>query len=288
MKKLLLPLLLLSLLLFGCARSPVQPVPAPDTPGPAPVEPPLPTAAPEPLWWEGVTVDDLPAVPAAPEEILAGAQAFYLLSELPEQDIALYGYGGSVLEDADFSGVLLRRGDTLTPFDQAYLPAVEPVLPELWWADFDGDGASELAVKYMIRNHTRSHVFELHFYAPEEGGGWSDCGLTDSDADALLAQQVAYAYDPGSRTITAALPDERVSYRLGDQDPEPAGDAPLCFLDRTFYRYRDGSFTGVYGTGVLLQGLGTPCYFASVTADVRYDGASVSLEHLHLTALGGV
>lgn len=49
--------------------------------------------------------------------------------------------------------------------------------------------------------------------------------------------------------------------------------------------------TGVYprvGTGVLLQGLGTPCYFASVTADVRYDGASVSLEHLHLTTLGGV
>lgn len=119
-------------------------------------------------------------------------------------------------------------------------------------------------------------------------GGWTDCGLTDSDVDALLAQQVAYAYDPGSRTVTAALPDERVSYRLGDQDPEPAGDAPLCFLDRTFYRYRDGSFTGVYGTGVLLQGLGTPCYFASVTADVRYDGASVSLEHLHLTALGGV
>ena len=288
MKRRLVPLLAIALVLSACGRAPEAAPTAPPPAAPAsqtPEAPPSPTPEPEPPWWEGITVDDLPDTPATAEEVLAGGQDFCLLARLPGEDIALYG--SSAPAPGGRAGVLLRRGDTLTPFDQVYLPDEAPALPQLWWDDFDGDGGAELAVKYLIRNHAGSHVYELHIYEPE-GEGWIDHGLTDRDADALLSELVTCRYDAAGHTVTASVPGGSASYPLGEGGPEPQAGGTLTFVDRTFYRYEDGSFTGVYGVGALLQGLDDPRYFASVTADVVYDGAGFSLENLQLMEIGGV
>lgn len=285
MKRMLLSLSLLALL-CGCSSAPAEPTPLPAaTPSPTPVpESPPPTGTPEPLWWD-VSPEELPATPATAAEAVAGGEDFYLLAQLPEQDIALYGRGPGA---EGCTGVLLRRGEVLTPFEQRYLPLSEPALPEVRWIDLDGDGGEELAVKYMLENHTGRHVFQLWVYEPQADGSWTACGLTEEEVDGLLAGQVDFRYDPASRTVTASLPRSSASLLLSGQDATPQDGYPLCFLDRVFYRYEDGQYTGVYGVGVLLKGAEAPRYFATVTARVVYDGAGFQLTDLSLTETGGV
>ena len=290
MKKLfvLLPTLLLPL----SACSPQQPAgaspapPAVSTPA-APVSP-MPSPQPDsgPLWWEDISFSDLPSACSEPEDISAGSGGIYLLASLPEQELSLYGYGGEM--DGAPCGILIGQGTGLSPFDQVYLSAESPALPELWWNDFDGDGSGELAVKYLLANGASSLVYELHIYEPQPDGGWTDHSLTEREIDALLSAAVEYRFDAAAGIATASVPGEDASYRLGDQDPNPVADYALSFTGRTFYRYEDGSFTGVFGAGLCLQGLETLQYFATVTADVVYDGNGFSLEHLRLMEIGGV
>lgn len=283
----LAPALALMLSLAACGGEP-----APGTvPGAAPSPSALPAASPTsapspaPLWWEEISCADLPSEPSAPEDIRPDSGAVYQLAVLPEQEITLYGYGGSDGEAP--SGILIGSGITLSHFDQRYLPAENPALPEVWWADFDGDGSEELAVKYFVENHAQLSVSELHIYEPD-GAGWRDHPFTAEDYVEQLTAAVAVRYEPLARRVVAEAGGFEAAFYLEDL-PAPDGDPPpLSFVTQVFYRYEDGHFVGVYGTGVMLEGVGAPLLFALTLGDVVYDGEGFTLENIKLESTSGV
>ena len=277
--------LALAVCLTACGGAPApggQTVPSPSA---LPAASPTPAPTPDPLWWEGLSYADLPSEPSAPEDIRPDSGAVYQLAVLPEQEIALYGYGGSDGEAP--SGILIGSGVTLTHFDQRYLSAENPALPEVWWGDFDGDGTGELAVKYLVENHAQQTIFELHVYEPD-GEGWIDRPFTAEDYVEQLTAAVTATYEPLARRVVAEAGGFEASFYLEDL-PAPDGDPPpLSFVTQVFYRYEDGHFVGVYGTGVMLKGMGGPLLFALTLGDVAYDGEGFTLENLELESTSGV
>lgn len=286
--KSLFPALLGALLLLSACTGETAVSPSPSQS--APVSSVQPSAVPpsssetpeEPAWWEDISADDLPDTLSAAEDIEAGSGSLYRLAELADQDIALYGYGGD--SDGAPCGVLLAQGDTLTPFDQIYLSAEHPMLPQLRWEDLDGDGSEELAVVYLVSNSAEDSVFELHVYQPQSDGSWNDCGLLSDYYAPLLADLLTFSYDHEENTVTITAGTEKISAWY-DGPSEPDGLAPVGNL--VFFRWEDGAYTAVFGLQIT-AGDASPMDIGTLTARVTYDGESLTLKDFQLTALGGV
>lgn len=286
--KSLFPALLAALLLLSACTGETAVSPAPSQS--APVSSVQPSAAPpsssetpeEPAWWEDISADDLPDALSTAEDIEAGSGSLYRLAELSGQDIALYGYGGD--SDGVPCGVLLAQGDTFTPFDQVYLSAEHPMLPQLRWEDLDGDGSEELAVVYLVSNTAEGSVFELHVYQPQPDGSWNDCGLLSDYYAPLLGDLLSFSYDHKENTVTITAGTEKISAWY-DGPSEPDGLAPVGNL--VFFRWEDGAYTAVFGLQITAEDA-SPMDIGTLTAQVNYDGESLTLNDFHLTALGGV
>ncbi|MEQ2442279.1 hypothetical protein WMO64_02215 [Pseudoflavonifractor sp. CLA-AP-H29] len=287
MKSLIPALLAAALLLSACTgETAVSPSPSQSAPvsSARPSDaPPSSSDAPEaPAWWENISTEDLPDTLSAAEDVQAGSGSLYRLAELPDQDIVLYGYGGD--SDGAPCGVLLARGDTLTPFDQVCLSAQHPMLPQLRWDDLDGDGSGELAVVYLVSNSAGSSVFELHVYRPLSDGGWADCGLLPGYYGPLLDGLLSFSYDHDENTVTITAGSEKISVWY-DGPNEPDGLAPVGGL--VFFRYEDGAYTAVFGLQIT-AGDASPADIGTLTAQVSYDGDALTLTDFRLNANGGV
>lgn len=286
--KSLFPALLAALLLLSACTG--ETAVSPSLSQSAPVSSVQPSSAPpssseapeEPAWWEDISADDLPDTLSTAEDIEAGSGSLYRLAELADQDIALYGYGGD--SDGVPCGVLLAQGDTFTPFDQVYLSAEHPMLPQLRWEDLDGDGSEELAVVYLVSNTAEGSVFELHVYQPQPDGIWNDCGLLSDYYAPLLGDLLSFSYDHKENTVTITAGTEKISAWY-DGPSEPDGLAPVGNL--VFFRWEDGAYTAVFGLQITAEDA-SPMDIGTLTAQVTYDGESLTLNDFHLTALGGV
>ena len=286
--KSLFPALLAALLLLSACTGETAVSPAPSQSAPVSSvqpfsAPPSSSEAPEePAWWKDISADDLPDTLSAAEDIETGSGSLYRLAELADQNIALYGYGGD--SDGAPRGVLLAQGDTFTPFDQVYLSAEHPMLPQLRWEDLDGDGSEELAVVYLVSNSSEGSVFELHVYQPQSDGNWNDCGLLSDYYVPLLGDLLSFSYDHEENTVTITAGTEKISAWY-DGPSEPDGLAPVGNL--VFFRWEDGACTAVFGLQITAEDA-SPMDIGTLTAQVNYDGESLTLNDFHLTALGGV
>ncbi|WP_294550970.1 hypothetical protein [uncultured Pseudoflavonifractor sp.] len=285
MKPLLTILLSVLLLLSACAGeasvspSPSQPASGSTAPPPAA----SPSASPDaPAWWENIPTGNLPDTLSAAEDVEAGSGGLYRLAELADQDIVLYGYGGE--DDGAPFGVLLANGNTITPFDQVYLSAEHPMLPQLRWEDLDGDGSKELAVVYLVSNSSDGSVFELHVYQPQPDGGWNDCGLLPDYYVPLLEDLLSFSYDHEENNVTITAGTEKISVWY-DGPSEPDGLATVGNL--VFFRWEDGAYTAVFGLQIT-AGDASCTDIGSLTAQVIYDGGALTLAGFQLNAIGGV
>ena len=190
---------------------------------------------------EGCAVSDLDAF------LAADGPCALLLGQVPEAGLILYG-----LHPDLGGGVILRQGEDLFPFEQRFLPDESPRLPDLWWADFDGDGSSELAVNYLTLNTADQHIFELHLYRPEEGG-WTDAALRAGDWEPALLDGVKYQFDPLSGAVALTAGESSLLYYLEDL-PDPDPGQPLTFQGQTYFREENGRITAVFGIGLRLSG----------------------------------
>lgn len=257
-----------------------------DTPTPGGTTPPTETVSPGPEptpdgpapWWLDITPDDLPDQITRAASITAEG-GLYLLAQLPEQDIALYGYGGK-WEDGALRGVLLRRGEELFPFDQVYLAPQHPALPELWWDDFDRDGSEELAVNYLVSNADSATIFEVHLYAPQEDGEWSDRPITRERYADVALELLDIQYDSRTSNLTLSCGDTALSYSFEE------GQSPgrLVMGNSCFFRREGARLTIVMDVSVPVLG-GSVALF---TAQVLLSSDTPALTQPTLQSASGV
>lgn len=279
MRRILTALLLLGALTACSAQPAGSPAPeASDSPSPAPETSPAATSMEH--WWADLTVGDLPDEVTDAADVVAGSGVVYLLSELPEEDISLYGYGSDTL-----TGVLLRRGEDLTHLDQPYLAPEHPAAPQLWWDDFDGDGEKELAVQYLTENTAQRHRVQFRLYIPT-ATGWDALALDlDAQAEALLADMTC-TFDTDSGMVRLHSGSLSTSAYL----EEAAGllpDAPLTAGESVFFRRSGSHITAVLPLGLARTGQ-DPLLFASALCAVVPREGALTLEPEGLETLYGV
>ena len=252
MRRAILPALLCALaLLTACGKEePLNWTPTPVTPQPtatAPAEADTP--------WTALTVDDLPTALATAADLFSSEEPqIYLLGCKLGEELYLYG-----LNEGWGGGILLRRGEELTHFDQAFSPVGTPALPELYLADWDGDGDGELAVRYLMAADGDRIAYDLHIYDWADGA-WTDCGVTHDAA----AGRFTLSY--GSTSAVYQVPAQ---YRA-----DPGG----LTLDTCFFREQNGTFTVVLGAR--LDATGT--LFANILATIDFQGGDFTLRDIRV------
>lgn len=282
MKFPLLPFCMILSLLAGCtASTPTTTQLQASEASPVPSDAPSDESASsgEALWWEHLNLNDLPSQSVdltgdVPRDNL------FLMDDMPDDDVSLYGYLSS---GETPSGILLRRGSTFTHFDQDFLSESNPVSPQFWWLDPDGDGTQELAAYYVLENDGSVFRSEFHIYEVSEEG-WSDHALLPDSCQQALQDALTARWAGDCLTLQLG---ERSSLSFDVLPDTVDQNAQLSCAQRIFYRYDRGAFTGVYAVG--LEGTdGSYVELASLLADISYDGSNLTLTNLRLEGYYGV
>jgi len=267
MRKPILPALLCALaLLAACGKKePLNWTPTPATPRPTAT-----AAAEGDAPWASLTVDDLPTSLADPNDLFSDdSPQVYLLGCKLSEELYLYG-----LNDGYGGGILLRQGEELTHFDQAFASPEAPALPELYLTDTDGDGQEELAVRYLMEAQGDRIAYDLHIYRCTEDT-WSDLAVTHQLCAQKALEEVETDYDAAAGRFTLSYGNTSAVYQVPGQYQSDPG---RLTLDTCFFREQDGVFTVVLGarldsTGVL---------FANVLASIDCEGDNLVLRDIRV------
>ena len=264
MKK-LLPLALCLMLLAGCGKAPADPSPTPPPPEPSPtVSVQLPLA-----WWAELGSDALPQ--PGDQARLSDGSSVRCLAALESPDVSAY----LVLHaQRNTPELYLREGDR---FYDLGAPSLLFDAPEtrLSWSDLDGDGGEELLL--ILREGQRS----LLAVARRGQDSWTYQPY-DTYGQALEAA-LDYRYEPFTATVTYGR--ESASYTLGANESGRIG-LHTDFSGYSFFNASGTDLSAMFGVGVDVNG--QVRYFATVSADVEYDGTGFTLRNLSLTSIGGV
>lgn len=267
MKKPILPALLCALtLLAACGKEePLNWTPTPATPRPTAT-----AAAEDEAPWASLTLDDLPTSLADPNDLFSDdSPQVYLLGCKLSEEFYLYG-----LNDGYGGGVLLRRGEELTHFDQAFASPEAPALPELYLTDTDGDDQEELAVRYLMEAQGDRIAYDLHIYRLVEDT-WSDLAVTHEVCARKALEEVATSYDTASGRFTLSYGATSAVYQVPGQYRSDPGQLTL---DTCFFREQDGVFTVVLGARLDATGV----LFANVLATIDCDGDDFTLRDIRV------
>lgn len=224
------------------------------------------------------SLSELPTQLADSSAELWSGNPSYLLAQLPEEDISLYGQ----YSQDENSGIVLRKGDTLAAYD---LPWLTPrsLLPQLYSGDFDGDGTRELLLLTYTGSGTGVSSWTLSVFEPEENG-WNcltlpDTGYYDLSPSLTISQgtearQAVIGLGPAS--VTISLPDY--------VDPE----LPLEPYVGTIVEYEvtDDSIAVYLYVGLCSEEIPhTTLYVAELRSQLLYDGRGFSLVSPTLSVL---
>lgn len=197
-------------------------------------------------------------------------EAIYLLGELPEDDIYLYGLG-------DKAHVLLRQGEQRALLDWAYITP-RLILPEMKFADFDGDGSKELAVILYVGSGTGISVEELHMVS-WRGTEAVDHLYRDADYQNQLAEQVKWSYDAENEKATlhcgyldVYLPEGANTHYAEVQGIADFGEQV------SFELGEDGQIKAKFALGLRRPDRATPDYHGVISADVTYRNGKFSMD----------
>ena len=216
---------------------------------------------------------DLAALPTEivdPMQWSDEAEDIYLLAQLPEDDIYLYGL-------SDKRHVLLRQGEQRALLDWEYITP-RLILPEMQFADFDGDGGKELAVILSNGSGTGVSIEELHFV------NWLGTEAIDHVYDAeeyqkQLSEQVSWRYDAQNHkaTLHCGYLDVYLNDGLGTRYDEVQSIAP--FGEQVDFELReDGRIKVNFALGLLRPEEVVPDYHGAISAEVTYSKGKFSMD----------
>lgn len=128
-----------------------------------------------------------------------------LLAELPEKDVSLYGYH----EGGMMTGTALRVKDTCQYFDWNYMNSTKK-LPDISFADADGDGEEELVILLYNREPQMKMISKEDIEAPDgaEGESGEVSEDTDSNNNKETTAEVASAQN---KTAVEDTPEEKTA-----------------------------------------------------------------------------
>lgn len=173
------------------------------------------------VWYRGVDIGDPAELTAAdlpdPDNLyVSGVKRSFddpqlwltapirILADLPEGDITLYGLNETV---TGRSGMLLRQGERVAYYPGLTYNAGPQIIPAgLALADYDGDGAEELAAVVSAGTGTGVSAWDLHIFQLQGGSlgqvsslSWEDLGQA---ANAQLTSSARREGDTALLTIT--------------------------------------------------------------------------------------
>lgn len=266
-KQLLIALLCTLALLPACGK---EEEPLNWTPSPATPQPTATATADEDAPWSSLTVDDLPTSLADPSGLFSEeSPQVYLLGCKLSEDLYLYG-----LNDGYGGGVLLRQGENLAHFDQAFASPQSPALPELYLTDTDGDGQEELAVRYLMAAQGDRIAYDLHIYRWMDGT-CSDLAVTHEVCAEKALAEVTVDYDSSTGKFTLSYGATSAVYQVPGQYQSNPGQLRL---DTCFFREQDGVFTVVLGVRLDT----TDVLFANVLATIDCEEDDFTLRDIRV------
>ena len=227
-----------------------------------------------PLDLETFNLEDFPTSPLPMNDLWwrESCPELYMLAELPEADIALYGvnqYDGPYSEDPLF----LRYGSSLQWLEQTSYSV--RYTPTLTWADFDNDGSNELVAIYCIAYGTGCFIQELHLYE-WDGSAWSNQLYSPKDYEAQVRRDVSYGYSASDEIFSLSLGSTTIA-------------APVCAAP-TGLGFGEWAHFDVDGSKLQLRlylcahfEKSPPQIIGTYTANVVYDGECFSLSSPSIT-----
>lgn len=256
----------------------------------APVEiPPVETVEPEEdKGWDGsadtLTLNDFPTqlsgggevAEIVAEQSVDGA-ALFLIAQIPESDTWLYGVCGPGQE----SSLILRVGARWEQFDIPFLPPA-PILPQIYYGDFDGDMTLELAL-LTCGGGADVSVCGLNVVEFGDGGGWSALAFDPADYTAILDQSVGCAYDPETNVATLQAGESSLTLNFTDWGyPEPGEPVTAACGGAVSFTVDGDAIYGSFSVGVDAPNVpaGAMSSVAGVSADVVYTGSAFGLDAL--------
>lgn len=212
----------------------------------------------------------LPTEMVDPMEWSDDPEAIYLLAKLPEEDIYLYGLG-------DKSHVLLRQGEQRALLDWEYITP-RLILPEMHFADYDGDGGKELAVVLYVGSGTGVSIEELHIV------NWRGAEAVDhlyqpQDYENQLAEQTQWSYDADNKkaTLHCGYLDVYLLEGADTHYDEVEGIADFS-SQVNFELTDDGKIKARFALGLLRPEQASPDYHGVINAEVSYRKGKFSMD----------
>ena len=217
-----------------------------------------------------IDLASLPQEIVDPMEWSDDPNAIYLLSELAEDDIYLYGLG-------DKTHVLLRQGEQRALLDWEYITP-RLILPEMKFADFDGDGAKELAVILYNGSGTGISIEELHMVSWRGTEAVDDVYQAD-EYQKQLAEQVGWRYDAINKkaTLHCGYLDVYLLEGAETHYDEVEGIADFCG-QVDFECDEDGKIKAKFALGLLRPEQAAPDYHGVISAEVTYHKGKFSMD----------
>ncbi len=163
-------------------------------------EPDAPENEPEVIDWQTEAMERFMAIPwdeIEPRRVLEDADwetNIVLLGEIPEKDIALYGYND---EEIGGIGVAVEMDGNVNYFDWYYM-SPRAILPNLYW----DEQKQQLQVALLIYTGTGASAEQLHILQLHETMTFTDAVFDLDDYSALILEQIDYTYDADTQMMT--------------------------------------------------------------------------------------
>ena len=199
-----------------------------------------------------------------------------ILGDLPEADITLYGFNETV---AGRSGMLLRQGEQVAYYPHLTYNTGPQILPAtLALADYDGDGAEELAAVVSDGTGTGVSTWDLHIFQLQN----SDFGQVASFSWEDLGQAVNDQLDSSARRegdralLTITWPKGQAECDITDLT-DPSEDLYGIKAAAGWINAFDLSTVPIRATCELMV-RNTLGYAASYAAQLSFDGSAFRLD----------
>lgn len=254
---------------------------------------PLETQSPEPEeGWNGradtLTLDDFRTQLSSSDEVLEAAAAqpdesalLLLIAQLPESDTWLYGVYGPQKEQS----LILRVGTQWEQFSIPFLTS-QGLLPQMYYGDFDGDMALELALLSYADSNPEGSEWSLSVIEFGDGGSWSAFYFDPADYAAILDQSITCSYAPATNVATLQAGDSTLALNLTDRGyPDPGEPVTASCGQVISFHVEDDALSGSFSIHVNAPNLPPAALVdvAQVRADIVYTGSAFGLNALTLS-----